>query len=96
MGHLNEQLKDYLERNIKKGYTTDTLKWALVNQGYSKIIVEKAVEEYKKDKEASKGKTPKFKERPVIKREIYDQDNKIVKVKRKTNWQRFLESLRLR
>ncbi|MFB6246824.1 MAG: hypothetical protein ABEI74_04520 [Candidatus Pacearchaeota archaeon] len=96
MGHLNEQLKKYIGRNIKKGYTTDTLKWALVNQGYSKSIVEKAVNEYRKEKEQPKGKAPAFKEKPVIKREIYDQNNRIVKVKKKTKWQRILEKLKFR
>lgn len=37
------QLADYIKRNLKKGYTEDSLKWALVNQGHSKIEVEKAM-----------------------------------------------------
>ena len=30
-----EQLAEYFKRNLKKGYTADSLKWALINQGYS-------------------------------------------------------------
>ena len=37
------ELSDYIKKNLKKGYTKESLKWALVNQGYSKIEVEKAL-----------------------------------------------------
>lgn len=37
------KLTEYLKRNLKKGYTKESLKWALVNQGHSKIEVEKAL-----------------------------------------------------
>ena len=40
--YLNE-IADYIKKNLKKGYTKESLKWALVNQGYSKIEVEKAL-----------------------------------------------------
>ena len=38
-----QQLAEYLKKNLKKGYTKESLKWALVNQGHSKIEVEKAI-----------------------------------------------------
>ena len=44
-----EQLKEYFMRNLKKAYTPDTLKWALINQGYSRVVVETALEEAQKE-----------------------------------------------
>jgi hypothetical protein len=38
-----ESMTDYLKNNLKKGYTLESLKWALINQGYAKIEVEKAI-----------------------------------------------------
>jgi len=37
------KLCEYVRKNLKKGYTKDSLKWALVNQGYSRMEVEKAI-----------------------------------------------------
>lgn len=37
------ELSDYIKKNLKKGYTKDSLKWALVSQGYSKMEIEKAL-----------------------------------------------------
>jgi uncharacterized protein Smg (DUF494 family) len=39
--HL-KTIVDYIKKNTGKGYTKDSLKWALINQGYMKIEVEKA------------------------------------------------------
>ena len=36
-------LTSYLKKNVKKGYPLDSLKWALINQGHSKIEIEKAI-----------------------------------------------------
>lgn len=70
-----EQLIEYFKRNLKKGYTTDSLKWALINQGYSRVIVEEALVEAQKEmaKEA-----PIFKEKPVINYQAYDKEGKLV------------------
>ena len=40
---LIDELSNYVKKNIKKGYTKDSLRWALINQGYSRIEVEKAI-----------------------------------------------------
>lgn len=37
-------LSDYIIKNLKKGYTKESLKWALINQGYSRIEVIKAIQ----------------------------------------------------
>ena len=69
---------DYIKKNLSKGYTEESLKWALVNQGYSRTAVLKSIEQAHKELAE---KAPKIKEKPKIKYEIYDIDNKPIKVK---------------
>lgn len=38
-----QNLVDYTKRNLKKGYSQDSLRWALINQGHSRIEVDKAL-----------------------------------------------------
>jgi hypothetical protein len=38
-----QNLSDYIRKNVKKGYTKESLRWALVNQGHSRLEVEKAL-----------------------------------------------------
>ena len=86
-------LKEYFKKNLKKGYTADSLKWALINQGYSKIIVEKALEEA--NKEMSE-KAPIIKEKPRIKYQLYDQNNnpiKVKKIKKRPAWKKFIDRI---
>ncbi len=75
---------EYYKKNIAKGYTSEALKWALINQGYSKIIIEKAFNEA--DKELAK-KAPILKEKPEIKHEIIDEHNHPIIIK-KPWWKR--------
>jgi len=37
-----DEIIDYINKNTKKGYAQDSLRWALSNQGYSKIEIERA------------------------------------------------------
>jgi hypothetical protein len=37
------KIVDYVEKNLKKGYKLEELKWALINQKYSKIEIDKAI-----------------------------------------------------
>lgn len=85
-GHTT-QLVNYLKKNLKKGYTVDSLKWALIRQGYSKTAVERAIE--KTNKELAE-KAPILKEKPVIKYEIIDEDDKPIMIKKKPGWKKFL------
>ena len=62
---------------MSKGYTEESLKWALVNQGYSRTDVSRAIEQTHKELAE---KAPEIKEKPKIKYEIYDKDNKLIKV----------------
>ncbi len=62
-------ITEYIKKNLKKGYTLDSLRWALVNQDYSRIEVEKAIEnvETQLAQEA-----PILKTKPEIKYEIIE------------------------
>ena len=58
------QLANYIKKNLSKGYTAEALKWALINQGYSKLEVNEAI---KLANEELAKEAPKFIEKPVIK-----------------------------
>ncbi len=79
-----DQLVDYFKKNLKKGYTPDTLKWALVSQDYSRVMVENSLDQAQKElaKEA-----PVFKEKPKIKYELLDEKDNPVSFK-KPLWKR--------
>ncbi|KHO55430.1 MAG: hypothetical protein QT10_C0001G0034 [archaeon GW2011_AR19] len=72
-----EQLVEYFKKNLKKGYTTDSLKWALINQGYSRVIVEESLNEAQKEmaKEA-----PILKEKPRINYQVLDKGGKPLEI----------------
>ena len=40
---------NYIKRNLQKGYDKDSLKWALINQGNSRIEVDKAFVQAEKE-----------------------------------------------
>lgn len=73
------KLVEYVKKNIKKGYSIESLRWALINQGYAKVIIENAITEA--NKELAK-EVPIFKEKPQIKYEIVDEYNRPVKIKK--------------
>jgi len=81
------KLVSYFKKNLKKGYTIESLKWALIGQGYQRISVERAIE--KLNKELAR-KAPVLKEKPVIKYEIIDEKDQPIKVK-KPWWKRLFE-----
>ena len=54
----------YIEKNITKGYTPDSLKWALLSQGYTRSEFEKAM---KIVTENQAKRLPPMKEKPIIK-----------------------------
>lgn len=66
--YLN-QLTDYIKKNLKKGYTKDSLRWALIEQGNSKMEVEKAF--LRVDKEFAQ-EAPILRTRPIIKYEVVE------------------------
>ena len=75
-----QQLANYIKKNLAKGYTLESLKWALINQGYTRVEVEKSISLANQQlaKEA-----PVMKEKPVIKVETQPP------VEEKTFWKKF-------
>lgn len=69
------ELVDYFKKNLKKGYTVDSLTTALTQQGYPRTRVEKAREIA--NLELAKA-APVIKEKPVIQHEVYDESNHLV------------------
>ena len=59
-----QQLADYIKKNLSKGYTLDSLKFALQNQGYSRSSIDRAIE---LANEQLAKLAPKMIEKPVIK-----------------------------
>jgi hypothetical protein len=74
-GLVNE-LVEYIKSNLKKGYTKDSLRWALVNQGYSRLEVDKAIRKVDID---LANEAPILKTKPVIEHRIIAPENLKVK-----------------
>ncbi len=88
MGNLDYRRKiiDYFKKNLAKGYTADSLKWALIEQGYPRTTVEIALEQANKELAQ---KAPVLKEKPVIRYEIIDENDNPITIK-KPWWKRVL------
>ena len=59
-----EQLIKYIRKNLSKGYTIESLRWALQNQGYSRSEINRAI---KLAQERMAEEIPRLEEKPVIK-----------------------------
>ena len=70
---------EYFKKNLRRGYTEESLRWALVNQGYSRTLIDSALERTHKELAEE---APILKEKPVINYELFDENNKPVEVKR--------------
>jgi len=81
------QVVDYLKKNISKGYTMESLKWALMKQGYSRSLVLRAIDITNKELAEV---APKLKEKPTIRYEIVDEYDKPIKLK-KSFWRKIVE-----
>ena len=79
-----KKIMEYMQKNLKKGYTLESLRWALIGQGYSRTSVDFAVQEL--NKELAR-KAPVLKEEPVIKHEIIGENDRPITVK-KSWWKR--------
>lgn len=64
-----KQMVNYIRKNLKKGYTKESLFWALTNQGHSKNEIERA---FKKVEEEMVKEAPILKTKPNIKYEVVD------------------------
>jgi hypothetical protein len=47
--NYKKRLVEYFKKNLIKGYSADTLKWALIKQGNSRSVVELASDEAQRD-----------------------------------------------
>ena len=72
-----KQLAEYIIKNLSKGYTLDALRFSLMNQGYSKISVDKAIEIANKQLAAE---APIMKEKPQITYKILNKENKPIHI----------------
>ncbi len=79
-----QQLAEYFKRNLRKGYTKESLKWALINQGHSRLEVEKAM---KRVDETLSQEAPVLKTKPEIKFEIIEPKDAIAE--KKSLWKRW-------
>ena len=66
-----KKLVGYLKKNVKKGYTMESLKWALVTQGYSRSMVEEAIRQANQELAEE---APMLREKPEIKYEVVDEE----------------------
>jgi hypothetical protein len=78
------KLVNYFKKNLAKGYTLDSLKYSLINQGYSRTLVERAIERANKELAA---KAPIIKEKPQIKYEVIDEEDNPI-IFKKSFWKR--------
>ncbi|MDO8622995.1 MAG: hypothetical protein Q7R52_02020 [archaeon] len=71
---------NYIKKNLTKGYTLESLKWSLINQGHSRGQVDRAIALVHKElsEQAPRLETPK--ENPVV--EVQEEP------KKKSFWKR--------
>ena len=77
-------LTSYIRKNLKKGYLKESLRWALVNQGHSKLEVEKALNIVEKEMAAE---APILKTKPEITYEVVEP--KLPQEEKKSFWKRW-------
>ena len=84
MEDYKRKLVTYFKKNLNKGYTLDSLKFALLSQGYSRTAVDTSIEIANKELAE---KAPVLKDKPKITYEIIDEYDKPIKIK-KSWWKR--------
>ncbi|MEX0932565.1 MAG: hypothetical protein WDZ77_00490 [Candidatus Pacearchaeota archaeon] len=90
------KLVEYFRKNLSKGYTEESLKWSLVQQGYSRTDISRALEKLERQKEEERKLNAKNRDKPKIKYELYGEDNKPIKIetrKPRKSFARFLKDL---
>ncbi len=78
---------EHLKRALLKGYKEDSLRWASIKQGYSDAVVDRALNQAKKEI-ADEEKARLEEEKPKITYKIYDENNKIIDPEKKSFWKR--------
>lgn len=83
----NQQLADYIKKNLSKGYTVDALKFSLIGQGYGRTAVERSIELATKQLAEE---APKMVEKPQIK---YAAVEEVIPEKKPNLFRRILDLL---
>ena len=84
--NYQDQLVNYIKKNLKKGYTKESLKWALIDQGNSRIQMDRA---FKRAEEEMARQAPILKTKPKITYELVEPKIEDIKVEKKSFWGRF-------
>jgi hypothetical protein len=85
-----KDLIEHIKRSLSKGYRENSLRWALLGQGYSDAVIDRAMKQA--IKELSDEERARFeKEKPKITYKLYDENNRQVKFK-KPFWKRIFKS----
>jgi len=82
-----QKLTEYLKKNLKKGYPVETLRIALINQGYSRQIIDEALKEVLNKMAAE---APVIHEKPEIEHEVIVEEQAVSPVK-KSLWKKLVE-----
>ena len=81
------KLVEYLKKNLRKGYPVDTLRIALINQGYLRTTIDESLKEAINElaKEA-----PTMKEKPQIEHEVVTEEpqEEVPVVEKKSFWKK--------
>jgi hypothetical protein len=75
-----KEFVEHLKRTLAKGYKEESLRWALLGQGYSDTVIDRAMKQAIKEL-ADEDKARFEKEKPKITYKVYDENNKQVKFK---------------
>jgi SOS response regulatory protein OraA/RecX len=89
--YYKSKLVEYIKKNLKKGYPMDTLKVALVNQGYSRSIIEEAM---KSAMDEMAKEAPTLKEKPQIEHEVVAEENVQVVPEKKSFFKKLFGSFK--
>ena len=73
------KLVNYIQSNLRKGYTLESLKWALISQDYSRPFVDKAIEEANQEMAS---KAPLVEDKPKISYQIMDEHDEPVTIEK--------------
>ena len=85
------KLVEYVKRNLKKGYPSDTLRIALIKQGYMRSMVDEAIIEATNQMALE---VPIIKEKPQIDHEIIPAEGEIAVTVKKSFWEKIVDFFR--
>ena len=86
-----QQLANYIKKNLSKGYTSDSLKFSLMSQGYSRLSVENAI---KLAIEQMAADVPPMKEKPQITYKVITDDHTYTYEKKRGFFKKIIDKFR--